>query len=48
MTNDSSPTDRHRVYGLTAEVNVFDGKEKRACIALVHEYGSPSRNIPER
>lgn len=38
----------HRVYGLTAEVGVFDGKEKRAYIALVHEYGYPEGNIPER
>ena len=34
--------------GLTAEVGVFDGKEKRAYIALIHEYGAPAAGIPER
>lgn len=38
----------HKVDGLTAEVGVFDGEEKRAFIAMVHEWGSPARNIPER
>lgn len=38
----------HKVYGMRAEVGVFDGKEKRAYIALVHEWGYPEGNIPER
>lgn len=38
----------HKVYGMRAEVGVFDGKEKRAYIALVHEYGYPDGGIPER
>jgi hypothetical protein len=34
---------------MVAEVGVLDsGDKKRAFIARVHEYGSPSRNIPER
>ncbi len=30
------------------EVGVFDGPEKRAYIAMIHEYGAPAANIPER
>jgi hypothetical protein len=30
------------------EVGVFDGPEKRAFIAMIHEYGAPAANIPER
>lgn len=32
----------------SVEVGVFNGPEDRAYIALIHEYGAPSRNIPER
>ena len=32
----------------SVEVGVFNGPEERAYIALIHEYGAPKRNIPER
>lgn len=38
----------HKVDGLTAEVGVFDGEEKRAQIAFWHEFGAPGAGIPER
>lgn len=40
----------HRVSstGLSAEVGVFDGPQKRAYIASIHEYGYPDGGIPER
>jgi len=34
--------------GLSAEVGVFDGPEKRAYVASIHEFGCPEVNIPER